>query len=124
MTVENDFKGVNFHKQVEIEVSENGKKKTIECDEGVAPLIKEIHEAGFATNFSCQGDENHIAYVVIRNPRHRNLAIVDNIVRKFWSGKLIRIKISQKGHLCYYGFTDLQFLRDFISYPTRNAEWL
>ena len=41
-----------FHKQASVKLTDN---REITCDEKMAPLIRELNEAGLITVFSCQG---------------------------------------------------------------------
>ena len=107
----NSKKELSYHKQVMIEVSVNGKTKMVECDEGIVPLVKELNEAGFPTSYSCQGDDEHESYVVIRNSRHKNLMLAKDIVDKYFGGdgRAVTLHVNYDGRFIFRGWTKEQF---------------
>jgi hypothetical protein len=101
----------SLHKQISIEIQKNGKLVEITCDEGIAPLVKELNEAGFQTSFSCQGDDENISYVMIRNSHHKNLMLAKDIVDKYFGGdgKVVTLHVNYDGRFIFRGWTKEQF---------------
>lgn len=107
-----------IHEQIAFSCIRNGEEVEIECDKGIMPLIKDINEAGFITCYSCEGDERLDAYVGIKNPHGKNLAVANEIVNTFFrdSNRIVTIEINSDGTLIFRAWIRKEFLNEFINY--------
>lgn len=113
-----------IHEQTVFSCMRNGKEVKIECDKGIVPLIKELNEAGFATCYSCEGDDKKDAYVVVKNPRRKNLHIADEIVRKYYwhSKRRVTVEINLEGAIVFRAWNREQFEKRFMKYNDAKSE--
>lgn len=107
-----------FHEQITFSCVRNGKEVQIECDKGIAPLVRQLNEAGFATCYSCEGDEKRNSYVVVKNPRRKNPYFADRIVRKFYwkSRRIVTVEITPEGALVFRGWNRDAFETRFLNH--------
>ena len=86
-----------IHRQVELTV--NG--ETITCDRCIAPLIRELREAGFRTLFSCQGSWGYdLPYVALE--KTGDLEEMRRIIRRFWPNCVIYETPWMDGRLTFH----------------------
>ena len=112
------FQQEPYHPQKKIHGTNSvtGEEFDIECDSGVAPLIRSLNSHGVKTMFSCQGGiipsgKRKLPYLVLEATSPDLLAFAVRKIKKFWHDKLLSARLDDKGRIIVSAYDDRQ---DFI----------